>query len=230
MKRDAVSLAAMALLFLIVSLIGFTPRYFAPMVQGTLVMPSAWMHPHAVLSLLFLTACLIQPLLIGAGSIALHRRAGIAAMIIAAGNAITGFALQIDLLPVSPLPQDAQLAAFTARFVSGLKIFVPAVILAYVYRRRSEIHARLMYLAAMSVIPSPFNRIMVEFLGIAAEAAGPLASAINVALALALPIYDRLTRGKVTATSWIALGAVLASQAVFGLLFTNSGWIALLTS
>lgn len=220
----------MALFFLIVAIAGFTPRYFGPLAQGTFASPSPWMHPHAAFSLLFLVACLAQPLLIRAGSIGLHRRAGIAAMAIAAGNAITGLGLQVDLLPISPLPEDAELAAFTARFVSGLGIFVPAVILAYAYRKNTAVHARLMYLAAMSVIPSPFNRIMVEYLGISAEAAGPIAGAINMALALALPVYDRLTLGKVTATSWLAFGAVLVSQMIFGVLFGSRWWAALLTT
>jgi hypothetical protein len=227
MKRDANAMAVVALVFLIVAAVGFTPKYFGPMAGGSFVSPSVWMHPHAFASMLFLLVFLVQPMFIAAGAMRLHRTVGVAALVIAAANAVTGFLLQMDLLPVAA--GSADLAAFTARFVSGLGVFVPAVILGYVFRRRTDVHLRLMYIAAMSVMPSPFGRILIHYVGISPAAAGPMTAGINVLLALAIPIYDRLTRGRVTIVGWLGPAAVIVSQLIFLGLFGSAWWVDLLS-
>ncbi|MBL38492.1 MAG: hypothetical protein CMP07_08790 [Xanthomonadales bacterium] len=227
-RTDAVAVSAVAIVFLVVAVIGFTPRYFGPLFAGGYQSPSAWMHVHVISSLLWLMVFLVQPLLILRKNFDRHRLVGRAGLLIAVMTALTGIAIQLDLLPVVP-GDTGNVAAFTARFTAGLGIFIPAVAFAVVYRRRTAWHLRLMYLATMSLMPSPFGRILIHYLGIPLDAAGPIIGLFNVSLAAALPIYDKLVHGKVERISWIAFVAVLAAGAMIGFLTNNASWIDLLT-
>lgn len=228
-RKDATAVAWVAGVFLIVAIVGFTPRYFGPLLDGSYRSPSAWMHVHAISTMLWLGVFLVQPLLILGRKFARHRLFGRVALAVAFVTAATGFALQFDLLPVAP-GDAGNLGAFTARFVSALAIFVPAVVLAVVYRRRTAWHLRLMYVATMSLMPSPFGRIMVVYIGIPLDVAGPMIGAVNFLMAAALPIYDRLAHGKVERISWIALAAVVATQLTIGFLLGNAWWTGLMTN
>lgn len=227
-RTDAMAMAVVAGIFLVVAIIGFTPRYFGPLFAGGYLPPSSWMHAHVVSSLLLLILFLGQPLLILRRNFVRHRALGRAAVIVAIVTAVTGFAIQFDLLPVTP-GDAGNLAAFTARFMAGLGIFVPAVLFAVIYRRRTAWHLRLMYLATMSLMPSPFGRILVNYLDMPLDVAGPLIGLINILMAAALPIYDKLMHGKVERISWIALAGVLAAGLLIGLLSNNAGWANLMS-
>lgn len=227
-RTDAVAVSAVAVVFLIVAAIGFTPRYFGPLIAGDYQPPSAWMHAHVISSLLWLTVFLVQPLLILRKNFDHHRLVGRTALLIAIVTAVTGVAVQLDLLPVTP-GDLGNVGAFTARFTAGLGIFIPAVALAVIYRKRTAWHLRLMYLATMSLMPSPFGRILVHYVGMPLDVAGPLIGLINVALAAALPIYDKLVHGKVERISWIAFIAVFVAGALVGFLTNQERWVNLLT-
>ena len=91
------------------------------------------------------------------------------------------------MLPI--VPGDASnLGAFTARFIAGLGIFIPAAAFAVVYRRHTARHLRLMYLATMSLMPSLIGRILVHYVGLPLDTASPIIGIFNLTLAAALPI------------------------------------------
>jgi len=228
-RKDAAAIVAVAGLFLVIAVVGFTPRYFQPLFSGGYVPPSGWMHAHVISSLLWLILFLVQPLLILRRKLDRHRFVGRFALLVAVVTAVTGIAIQFDLLPLMP-GDSGNLSAFTARFVAGMGIFIPAVVFAVIYRRRTAWHLRLMYLATMSLMPSPFGRIMVHYLGMSLESAAPLIGLVNFLMAAALPIYDRLVHGKVQRISWIAFAAVALAMGLIGFLTTSSGWIARMTS
>jgi len=227
-RKDARATAVVASVFLVIALVGFTPKYFGPLFSGNYLSPSAWMHAHVVSSLLWLILFLVQPLLILRKSFDRHRLLGRAGLFIAGATAVTGLAIQFDLLPITP-GDAGNLGAFTARFVGGLGIFIPAVALAVVYRRRTAWHLRLMYLATMSLMPSPLGRILIHYVGIPLDAAGPIIGLINIGLAVALPIYDKIVHGKVERISWIGFGAVVLAGALIGVLLNMQGWAGLMT-
>lgn len=227
-SRDARAMFNIAIFFLIIAVIGFWPNYFGPLFAGMLTPVSDWMHPHVITSLLWLILFLAQPALIGARSYLWHRRLGYSAILLFLANTVTGFMLQVDLLPVES-DNFAAIGAFTARFISGLGVYIPAFFFALVYRRETDIHLRLMYLATMSLMPSPFGRIVIEYIGLTGDTAGPLTGLITLLLALLLPLYDRITCGRVLRVSWIAAGAVLGSQIVFGIAINSAYWLELLT-
>ena len=227
-RKDALAAVVAASIFLIISLIGFTPKYFGPLFYGNYQPPSAWMHAHVVSSLLWLVLFLVQPLLILRRSFNRHRMLGRIALFVAALTAITGLAIQLDLLPVMS-GDMGNLTAFTARFIAGLAIFIPAIVFAVVYRRRTAWHLRLMYLATMSLMPSPFGRVLIHYVGTPLDVAGPVIGLINLLLAAALPIYDKIAHGKVERISWIAFGAVAIAGLSIGILTNNDGWARLMS-
>lgn len=227
-RKDAGAIAIVGAIFVLVATIGFTPRYFGPLFAGRYVPPSDWMHLHVISSLSWLLVFFVQPLFIVSKRFAQHRLLGRIALVIAMITAGSGLAVQTDLLPVS-IGDQANLGAFTARFVSGLAIFIPAVVFAVIYRRRTAWHLRLMYLATISLMPAPFGRIMIHYLGISPEIAGPLIAVINILLVAALPIYDRLAHGKVERISWIAFVSVFLAILLTAFFLANDWWAALMT-
>ena len=227
-NRDAKAMVNIAIFFLIIAVIGFWPNYFGPLFAGTLTLPSVWMHPHVITSLLWLGLFLTQPALIRARSYLWHKRMGYAAVLLFIANTGTGFMLQVDLLPVDSENFNT-IAAFTSRFISGLGIYIPAFVFALIYRKKTDIHLRLMYLATMSLMPSPFGRVMIEYIELSTNIAGPLTGFSTLLLALLLPLYDRITRGHVLRVSWIAVGAAVVSQILFGLAVNSGPWLNLLT-
>jgi hypothetical protein len=226
-SKDAKAVAVVAVIFLLVAIVGFTPKYFGPLFVGGYESPSSWMHAHVISALLWLTLFLIQPLLILRRKLDRHRRFGRFALLVALVTAVTGIAIQFDLLPITP-GDDGNLSAFTARFIAGMGLFIPAIVFAVIYRRRTAWHLRLMYLATMSLMPSPFGRIMVHYLGMSLEAAAPLIAVVNLLMAAALPIYDRLAHGRVERISWIILAAVTIALLLIGFLLGNSWWAAVM--
>jgi len=228
-NRDAKAMVNIAIFFLIIAIIGFWPNYFGPLIAGTLTLPSVWMHPHVITSLTWLVLFITQPTLIRARSYLWHKRMGYAAVMLFLANTATGFMLQVDLLPVDGENFNA-IAAFTSRFISGLGIYIPAFIFALIYRKKTDNHLRLMYLATMSLMPSPFGRIMIEYIELDPAIAGPITGFSAVLMALFLPLYDRITRGRVLRISWVAVAAVILSQILFGLAVNSTYWLNLLTS
>jgi hypothetical protein len=226
--KDAVAMTAAAVAFLIIALVGFTPTYFTPLFAGHYTPPSPWMHSHAISSLAWLLVFLVQPVLILRGQRASHRWFGRIGLLVAIATLVTGLGLQVDLLPLAP-GDLVNLGPSTARFISGLGVFAPAVVLAIVYRRRAAWHLRLMALATMSLMAAPFVRIMVLYLHTPPEIAGPVSGLIGLAMAAALPIYDRWAHGKVERISWWVLGSVFLSQLLIVVLLSTRWWTGLMT-
>jgi len=81
-----------------------------------------------------------------------------------------------------------------------------------------------MYFATMSLMLSPFARILTLYLDIPQEQADPIFGLFNLLLVVALPAYDRLAHGKVEPISWIALGVLLVAQISIVVLRDNAGW------
>jgi hypothetical protein len=227
-RKDAAAMVLVAIVFLVISIVGFTPMYFTPLITGGYTPPSPWMHPHAVSSLIWLLVFLIQPLLILSSQRTSHRWLGRFGVAVAAATLITGIGLQIDLLPLGAGDQ-ANLGAATARLIGAMAVFLPAVGFAVAYRRTSAWHLRLMFLATLALMAAPVVRVMIYYLNIAPEVAGPLSSVVLLAIAAALPLYDRWVHGRVERISWIILATVFLTQLAVGGLLSTSWWVGLLT-
>jgi len=156
----------------------------------------------------------VQTILVAKGRTAVHRRLGIAGVLLAAafvatgplvaiGEARRGFDLSSDLVPRGTSQSAGTLLSVLPIFV----LFGLLVAGAVWYRHRPEVHKRLMLLAILGPLMGAPVAHLVGHWDALRPWAGPIFPIANAALLAVLPIHDRLTRGRVHPVSrW---GAIL---------------------
>ncbi len=226
-QSDARFMLKMGMILLVMSVLAFSPRYFLPLLQAEIKPSSLWMHAHALFSMLWLGVFILQPWLITANKVALHRKIGRFALVIALGNLTSGLTLQLLSLPVATA-SDVVGPAF--RLFQSIPTFILFLALALYYRRNTAFHLRYMYQTAFAGITSVLDRLFSFYTPLSAEVSGPLVGLTGLGFMLALPLYDKLKYKKVHKASWIGLLAyVLFQVAVAGLILKAPWWIAFAT-
>jgi hypothetical protein len=163
---------------------------------------------HGVMTLGWLALYLAQTVLVATGRVHLHRRLGttgavLAVPIILVGYQTTitmvrrGFDLSGDLLGRIGVPDATRLLGSTVFPLGGLVQFGVLVAVALLYRRRPEIHKRLMVLAVVILMAEPLAHLFGHF-GIPLRLFGPAFSMLLFSHA----IYDRITRGRMHPVSF----------------------------
>ena len=150
---------------LLIVFIGFARTYFLKGVFGTSAL-SILLHAHAVLVTLWFVLFLIQTRLVAMRRIDLHRRLGVVAAVIATlvvlfGTAVAFSASKRGFLQNPASVRDIRGFAILCGFLVDFSVFVGA---ALYYRRRPEIHKRLMLLACCSILAPAIGRVPVTLI------------------------------------------------------------------
>jgi hypothetical protein len=187
----------MALTMLAVAVAGFLPSIVHTAGRRAPISPLA--AAHGILFFAWLIIFLVQSRLIATGHVALHRRVGVAAgfvlaMMIPVGYATTaamvrrGFDLSGDLrIDHDPLSESI--------FPLGdLLMFTLLAIAAIAYRRRPEIHKRLMLFANISLMGAPLAHFIGHARWFAAMPGVIIMIPISMFLIAAVARDYRLTR------------------------------------
>ena len=223
---------------LLIVVAGFTRTLFArPLFRPAPIPPYLYVH-GIVLTCWFVWAW-VQSLLVSAGRIANHRRLGAVGACFAVG--VVAAALMASFGSVSRKPFDLDASASimgtgltgitVAQFRSGViwgnivnalsfAIFVAGAV---IFRRRPQIHKRLMLLASISIVEPAVARIA-RWPGFGGEQ-GPLIPTVIWSLVAAIAVYDlvsrkRLEKATVFAIVWLLIvrnGAVWVSNTDVGL-------------
>jgi len=219
---------------LAVSVVGFAPTYWIPLLSGTLDVPRI-IHIHAVLFYTWLTIFVAQATLIATGRFERHRRVGLAGVAVATAMLFVGAgvaAMRIGVLDAAG--QSAAGRAFSFIPLSGISLFAALVATAIAFGRRPDIHKRLMLVATVGLLNAPIGRLFRMVLapgGGGADAPLPIAFSIlpgftgNLIIVAAM-IHDRRTNGRVHPAYWIAGGLLVATQLVRPLVASSEAWIA----
>jgi len=218
----------LALVMAVGVVVGFgyeVPEYI---IYPTVVRPMIlWVHSLAMLAWvgLFLT----QALFVRRGLVHLHRRLG-----------LFGIALAIILPPLMVMVSYTMDQFNHATFPGSDRLFLPFVVvqvnailaftaLAWIglaLRRRSELHRRLMLLAAAVVMDAPFSRIPV-WLGPPGTQVGGVWAFVAVDLLIGVAVFFDWRRiGRIHRVWWYALPPVLIGQgfSVFILVVQPQWW------
>lgn len=183
---------AVAVITLVVAIVGFWHNYYGRILGGTVTTPVV-IQIHAAIFLGWLLLLIMQAVFAARGLMARHMRVGKAAMLYGVGVVIIGVV--------------ATFAAFGIHFAAGnlpkarsqlfigltdILTFAPFLAAAWFYRRRPEIHKRLIIVATCTLLIAPVHR-MSWFLG------GPPPPLVPVLAIWLAPIYigmiyDFLTR------------------------------------
>ncbi|WP_421774210.1 hypothetical protein [Gracilimonas sp.] len=145
-------------------IIGFWPTYFSHVFNEFPV--RHWsMHAHALIFIGWLLLLLVQISLVASNNVKLHRKLGVAGGFYAILMLIFGVAAAF-MLPLERIESGAWTldrgASFLIHPLGDLVVFVAFFIPALYYRRKSEIHKRLILIASLMLVFPGIARIGME--------------------------------------------------------------------
>ena len=202
--------SGIALLMGVIALAGFWPSYFGHIPRGTLDQPVV-IHIHAAVFMGWLAIVLVQAWLAAVGQLARHRRIGNALFVYGGLLVLVGWYTALDVFATRvALGQIEQAKVGLFVPVTDLLFFIPPLFAAWVYRRRPEIHKRLIVLATTALLIAAAHRLV----GAHIAKPPPLAAVLLVWL---LPIlvgmaHDFLTRRLVHPVYLVGISVVLAMK------------------
>ena len=209
------------LIGMVLAIVGFWPTYFGPLLAGTVHEPTI-IHIHAMVMVTWLVLFMAQAWFAASGRVRLHIRLG---------PWVMGFGIVLVVVGLLAISEG-----FAARLASGdvfraqrwlfgtlrdLVFFVPFLVAGWVYRRRPEIHKRVMLVATTILVLPAVGRM--TFLGF------PVAL-WKFMLVWPLPVYlamlhDFRTKRMVHPVYVIGIAAMLAMRLVLPL-GTSRAWQA----
>jgi hypothetical protein len=153
----------LALLAVVIAAIGFWPTYFGPLAAGTAV-KTPIVHLHAAVYVGWLALFVTQAVLAATGRIAAHMLLGRFAIgygvLLVVVGLITAFARFASSVRAG---QVAEAQADLLGPVLDMLVFAPLFAAALYYRRKPELHKRLMVVATSSLLIAAAARM--QFLG-----------------------------------------------------------------
>lgn len=184
------------------------------------------LHLHGLVFTSWVVLLVTQTTLVAAHRVDLHRRLGIAGSVIAALMVLIGSVTAVIRAgegftpPGGPPP-----LVFLAIPLGDMVVFASLVSLGIGFRRRPDLHKRLMLLATISLLPAPIARLPLSILSAGPPAFFGLADLFLVPCLL----FDLTTRGRLhRATAWGSL-FIVASQPLRLLLSGTGSWLDIAT-
>jgi hypothetical protein len=153
----------LALLAILMAAVGFWPGYFGP-VLAQMKAKTALVHVHALVFTGWLALFTMQAALAATGRIAVHMRLGRWLFAFGAVLIVVGVLTALGRFANDVAANDMALA--TRRLFAPLRdmiVFAPLLVAGWIYRRRPEIHKRIMLVATNVLLVAAVSRM--QFLG-----------------------------------------------------------------
>ena len=144
----------MSALFLVVVLLGFSRSFY---LKSAFDFPALPIHLyfHGIALTSWFVLALIQPWLIKNQSIGLHRRLGAVGVMLAVSVVLTG----LWTLALRDAPEINENPTRAAGNLASLLMFSSCVSFGLLYRKKSEMHKRLMLLASIPILAPALDRL-----------------------------------------------------------------------
>jgi hypothetical protein len=225
-RRERLFYICMSVAFMATVFAGFARTYYLrPYFSTPSLTPL--LHLHGIVFTSWLILFLTQTTLVAVKRTDIHRRLGIAGAVIAVLMIIIGSTTAIIRAKVAEVPPGAPSPlVFLTIPLGDMLVFTSLVGAGFYFRRRADVHKRLMLLATISILPAATARLPFAFI----QQVGPLAffGLPDLFIVVCL-IYDLVTRGRVhRATVWGGLLMVL-SQPLRLAVGNTHAWIAFAT-
>jgi hypothetical protein len=234
-RREHIFYIGMGVVIAATIFVGFAPSYFLKPYYNTPYYSTQpltpLLHLHGIVFTAWFLLYLTQTILIAAHRTTIHRRLGILGAVLAVLMVVLGTATGIlmtrrflplpDAMPIG-LPPLTALAMLLGEMVA----FSSLVSAGIYFRRRPDVHKRLMLLATISISVAAIGRLPFAFI----QEVGPLAFfGLTDLFVVALLIYDLISLGRVhRATAWGGL-LLVASQTLHWLIGGTEVWIQFAT-
>ncbi|HEV7395108.1 MAG TPA: hypothetical protein VGN86_01250 [Pyrinomonadaceae bacterium] len=225
-QYERVFYLSMSLAFLIIVFAGFARTFFLrPRFETQPLIPLLQLHGFVFSSWLLLFT--VQTSLVTARRIKTHMRLGIAGVVIATLMVIIGTitaiirAKIIQTPPGSPSP-----LVFLTIPLGDMLVFAVLASSGFYFRRRPDIHKRLMLLATIGILPAAVARIPLDFF----QQGGPLVFfGMTDLLILPCLLFDIVTRGRPHRATLLGGLLLVASHPLRLIVGGTSLWLAFAT-
>jgi hypothetical protein len=222
-KRKSRYFLAASCIALIITFIGFFKTFILPSARGTFIAPAV-IYVHGGLLFLWTILLVTQSMLIQMRKVKLHRLLGFLSLGLVPCVAISTMAAGVYVLKRDLALGGGQIAvsSLVGTFTAPL-IFAALVTVAIVYRRRPELHKRLMLLAMIAIIWPAFFRFRHYFPSVA-HPEFVFGFVLPQSMILLAMLWEKLTLGRVHAV-YLTVGlALVAENFAEYYLFDSSGW------
>jgi hypothetical protein len=213
----SMSIAAMITVFA-----GFAPTYYLrPYFNTAPLMPL--LHVHGIVFTSWLVLFLIQTTLVAAHRTDIHRRLGILGGVIATLMILIGTSTAVIRASqgATPAPSVSPLS-FLVVPLGDISVFAILVGAGFYYRRRADVHKRLMLLATVSILAAAIARLPFAIM----QAGPPAFFGITDLFVLACILYDLITLKRVHRATALAALLIIASQPLRLMLAGTHVWLA----
>ncbi|HEX7336895.1 MAG TPA: hypothetical protein VF252_06780 [Gemmatimonadales bacterium] len=221
-RRSRRFYVGMAIAIAVTVFAGFSRSYFLKGFYGTPEL-SLLLHVHGLVFTSWVLFFLLQTTLVAAGRTDLHRRMGLGGAVLAALVLVVGTATAIIRVKggSAPIPGVPPLAFLAIPFFD-MVVFAILVGAGLYFRRRSEIHKRLMTLSMIALLSAPIARLPVELM----RAGPPAFFGLTDLFIFAMLVYDLAVRRRVhPATIWGGL-LILISQPLRLMIAGTPAWLS----
>ncbi len=213
---------AMSIAAVITVFAGFAPTYYLrPYFTGRPLMPL--LHVHGIVFSSWLALFFVQTTLVAAHRTDIHRRLGILGGVIATLMIFIGFITAVIRASqgATPVPGVSPLA-FLVIPLGDIGMFAILVGAGFYYRRRPDVHKRLMMLATISILAAAVARLPFAIM----QAGPPAFFGLTDLFVVACVLYDLITLRRVHRTTILAGLALVASQPLRLMLGGTHIWLA----
>jgi hypothetical protein len=179
---------------------------------------------HAAIFTSWLAFFVMQTTLVLNGKTAIHRRLGIAGVVLAALMVVVGTATAITVTRLGhrgiPGVEFSDAAGFLLLNLNAVFVFAVLVAAGWYFRRNAQAHKRLMLMATMSALVGP-GASRLPF----ASGKPPVIALLVLGFLFTGPIYDLVTRRRVHAAYlWSVPLAFLAVPPIVAQLSASAAW------
>ena len=196
---------AMSILLVVMIVVGFWPSYFGPLMRGVTEAP--WiLHLHGAIYMGWMFLLVAQTVLAARGRIRQHRAVGnvgiVHGWLVLAMGLLVSFVAPVMTYNAGTRTLD-EAAGFLLIPLGDMALFGPLFLSAVVYRKKPELHKRLMILATIAIAFAAIFRM--QALGL------PLAAGMTMwfALPVICMAYDYRTRGDIHPVYWMGIAGMI---------------------
>ena len=201
---------------------GFAPTYYLrPYFTASPLIPL--LHLHGLVFSSWLVLFVIQTSLVAAHRTDIHRRLGIVGGVIAVLMIVIGFttALIRAKQGATPVP-DVSPLSFLVVPIGDMTVFAILIGAGFYYRRRPDVHKRLMLLATISILAAAIARLPFAIM----KAGPPAFFGLTDVFVLACVAYDLITLRRVHRATALAGLLIIVSQPLRLMLGGTHAWIS----
>lgn len=224
-RRERLFYLGISLLIAVTVFAGFAPTYFLKSYFGAPPLIPL-LHLHGLVFSSWIVLLLTQTTLVAANRTDIHRRLGIVGGVVAATMVVVGTLTAITRASQGAAPPGGPPPlVFLAIPLFDMLVFLILVSAGFYFRRRSDVHKRLMLLATISILAAAIARLPFSIL----KAGPPAFFGLTDLFIVICIVYDLVTRRRVhRATVWGGL-LIILSQPLRLVISGTSAWMAFAT-